>query len=179
MVFPTMDFLLETFGERVEKYWHDKYMFTCIDAEWKKLTEYYWKANRAPAYIAAIVLDPTKKCAYFWDWELKWQTNAKQSLKSFWKHSYHSSIGLIHRVDPANIATDNSNNAFSRWIARTQAQPVDNLDELKQYVSEARLVDVGSLISWWMSPAQRSRFPLLSSMVIDFFSIPAMSSETE
>lgn len=179
MVFLTMDFLPETFEEGVEKYWHDKYMFTCIDAEWKKLTEYYWKADRAPAYIAAIVLDPTKKWAFFRDWEPKWQTSAKQSLKSFWEHSYHSSTGLIHRADPANIATDNSNNAFSRWIARTQAQPVDNLDKLEQYVSEACLVDVESLISRWMSPVQRSRFPLLSSTVIDIFSIPAMFSEAE
>lgn len=57
--------------------------------------------------------------------------------------------------------------------------PVDNLDELEQYVSEARLIEVGSLIIWWMSPAQRSRFPLLSSITIEIFSIPAMSSEAE
>lgn len=54
-------------------------------------------------------------------------------------------------------------------MARKQAQPVDNLDELEQYVSEARLIEVGWLISWWISPAQRSRFPLPSSMAIDIF----------
>ncbi len=41
------------------------------------------------------------------------------------------------------------------------------------------MIEVGSLISWWISPAQRSRFLLLSSMAIDIFSIPAMSSEAE
>ena len=82
MVLPTMDFLLETFEGGVEKYWHDEYMSTCIDAGWKKLTEYYRKADRAPAYIAAIVLDPTKKWAYFRDWEPEWRTSAKQSLKN-------------------------------------------------------------------------------------------------
>ena len=62
-------------------------------------------------------------------------------------------------------------------MAKRQAQPVDNLDKLEQCVSEARLVEVGSLISWWMSPAQRSRFPLLSSMAINVLSIPAISPE--
>ena len=57
-------------------------MSTCIDAGWKKLTEYYRKADRAPAYIAAIVLDSTKKWAYFRDWEPEWRTSAKQSLKN-------------------------------------------------------------------------------------------------
>lgn len=41
------------------------------------------------------------------------------------------------------------------------------------------MIEVGSLISWWMSPAQRFRFPLLSSMEFDIFSIPAMFSEAE
>lgn len=85
----------------------------------------------------------------------------------------------MQRVDPASTTTKTGTISFSLWMAKKRAQPVDNLDELGQYVSEARLLEVGSLISWWMSPAQRSRFPLLSSMAIDIFSIPAMSSEAE
>ena len=67
MVLPTIDIPLEMFEEGVEKYRHDKYMSICIDAGWKKLTEYYRKADRAPAYIAAIFLDSTKKWSYFRD----------------------------------------------------------------------------------------------------------------
>ena len=37
----------------------------------------------------------------------------------------------------------------------------------------------GLIISWWMDTTQRLRFPLLSAMAIDIFSIPAMSSEAE
>ena len=173
-----MDFLLEIFEEGVEKYRHDEYMSTCIDAGWKKLTEYYRKADRAPAYIAAIVLDPTKKWSYFCDWEPEWRHSAKQRLKTFWEQSYRSSTGLVQRADNNN-PTSESSNLFLRWIAKKQAQPIDNLDELEQYTSEPRLIEVGSVLSWWISPAQRSRFPLLSAMAIDIFSIPAMSSEAE
>ena len=52
-------------------------MSICIEAGWKKLTEYYRKADRAPVYIAAIVLDPTKKWSFFRDWEPEWLTSAK------------------------------------------------------------------------------------------------------
>ncbi len=83
MVLPTIDFLLEMFEEGIEKYRHDEYMSIWSDAGWKKLTEYYRKADRVLAYIAAIVLDPTKKWFYFRDWEPEWRTSAKQSLKTF------------------------------------------------------------------------------------------------
>ncbi len=36
MVLPTIDFLLEMFKERLEKYRRDEYMSICIDAGWKK-----------------------------------------------------------------------------------------------------------------------------------------------
>lgn len=72
MVIPTIDFLLEIFEERVEKYQYDEYISIGINLGWKKMTKYYQKANQAPAYIAAIVLDPTKKLTYFQDWEPEW-----------------------------------------------------------------------------------------------------------
>lgn len=174
-----MDFLLEMFEEGVEKYRHDEYMSTCVEAGWKKLTEYYRKADRAPRYIAAIVLDPTKKWAYFRDRKPEWRNSAKRSLKMFWEQSYRSSTGRAQRADTENPTSD-SNNLFLLWMEKKQAQPIDNLDELEQYTSEARLIEVGSsVLSWWVSRAQRSRFPLLSAMAIDIFSIPAMSSEAE
>ncbi len=64
-------------------------------------------------------------------------------------------------------------------MAKKQAQPVDDVNELQQYISEPRLMHTGPDILWWMDTAQRSRFPLLSAMAIDIFSIPAMSSEAE
>lgn len=177
-----MDFLLEMFEEGVENYRHDEYMSTCIQAGWKKLTEFYCrKADRAPTYIAAIVLDPTKKWAYFRDRKPEWRNSAKESLRNFWEQSYRSSTaGRAQRADTEENHTSDSNNLFLLWMEKKQAQSIDNLDELEQYTSEARLIEVGSsVLSWWVSPAQRSRFPLLSAMAIDIFSIPAMSTEAE
>lgn len=91
MVLPTMDFLLDMFEEGVEKYRHYKYMSICIDAGWKKLTEYYRKADRAPAYIAAIVLDPTKKGLIF---GIRNQ-NGEPVQSKVSKHSGNSLIALL------------------------------------------------------------------------------------
>lgn len=46
-----MDFLLETFEKGANTFRYDEHMSVCIDAGWKKLTEYNRKADRAPAYI--------------------------------------------------------------------------------------------------------------------------------
>ena len=53
-------------------------------------------------------------------------------------------------------------------------------DELEQYLADAPLEQSESTaLDWWVRPEQRRRFPNLSRMVIDIFSIPAMSSEPE
>lgn len=177
-----MDFLLEMFEEGVDKYRHDEYMSTCIEAGWTMLIDYYYrKADRAPTYIAAIVLDPTKKWAYFRDRKPEWRNSAKETLQNFWEQFYHSSTaGRAQRADTEEIPIPDSTNLFLLWMEKKQAQPIDDLDELEQYTSEARLIEVGSsVLSWWVNPAQRSRFPLLSAMAIDIFSIPAMSSQAE
>ena len=177
-VLPAMDFLLELFEQGAEEFRHDTYMSLCIDAGWKKLVQYYKKADRLPSYIAAIVLNPTKKWSYFEDWEPEWRFSAKQSLKSFWESTYRSSTGNVQRVQDTNDQTT-SNNAYLSWIAKKQAQPLENVEELQQYVSEPRLMHTGPVISWWMDTAQLTRFPVLSTMALDIFSIPAMSSEAE
>lgn len=106
----------------------------------------------------------------------EWRTSEKKSLKKFSEQSYKSSKGLVQRFDPINATSKTSINSYIRWMVKRQTQPLDNLDKLEQYISKARLIEVGSLISWWLSPTERSRFLLLSSMAIDILSIPEMFS---
>lgn len=112
-VLPAMDFLLERFEEGIRDFHNDEHMSACIDAGWKKLTEYYRKADRAPAYIAAIVLNPITKWSYFSNWEPEWRAKAKQSLKSFWENSYRSSTGLVHRDNRTHTVSSTKNSILS------------------------------------------------------------------
>lgn len=99
-------------------------------------------------------------------------------MKSFWENSYRSSTRLVHREDRTEMLSQ-TENSFLYWISKKEAQPLDDLDELERYLAEPRLLELRSVISWWMDPAQRTRFSLLSAMAIDIFSIPAISSEPE
>lgn len=56
---------------------------------------------------------------------------------------------------------------------------LEDIDELDQYLTESCLKKTITVVGWWQDEAQKSRFPLLSLMAIDIFSIPAMSSEPE
>lgn len=56
---------------------------------------------------------------------------------------------------------------------------LEDIDELDRYLTEPRLKKKSTIIDWWQDPAQKSRFPLLSPMAIDIFSITAMSPEPE
>ena len=58
-VLPTMDFLVEAFEQGLAEYKSDTYMHAAIQTGYTKLLKYWNKTERAPAYIAAIILDPT------------------------------------------------------------------------------------------------------------------------
>ena len=60
-VIPTMDFLADRFQDAVEEFADHDFMRESLQAEYTKLLKYWNKTKRSPAYIAAIVLDPTTK----------------------------------------------------------------------------------------------------------------------
>ena len=39
--------------------------------------------------------------------------------------------------------------------------------------------DITTVLEWWLKPKMSARYPLLSKMAIDIYSIPGMSSEPE
>lgn len=123
-------------------------------------------------------MNPTEKWSYFHDWEPQWRTSAKQSLKSFWKKFYRSSTGLVYREDRIEVAFQTEKHLMS-WMAKRDAQPLNNLNKLERYSAKPGLLELRSIVSWWMDPAPQTRFPLLSAMATDMFSLPAMSSESE
>ena len=111
----------------------------------------------------------------FDDWDPIWKRQARISLKSFWESKYRSSTGLPQPPSPPNPDLENS---FLQWMEE-KSTVLEDIDELDRYLAEPRLKKIATVIGWWQDPAQKSRFPLLSLMAIDIFSIPAMSSEPE
>ncbi len=104
----------------------------------------------------------------------------RAALKTFWETSYRSSTGLPQR--PSSSRERETNNTYFQWMTRKQRDQQDTSDELERYFNEPVLPqdpDDTPAIEWWLRTGQRLRFPLLSKMAIDIFSIPPMSSEPE
>ena len=69
-------------------------MWESLQTGFTKLLKYWNKTDRSPAYIAAIVLDPTVKWQYFDTWDPQWRPDMKSTMKQFWETQYRSSTGL-------------------------------------------------------------------------------------
>lgn len=98
-------------------------------------------------------------------------------MKTFWEDTYRSNTGLPEPPVDDLIETDNQ---YIIWMRRQVRVQHDATDELERYLNEPLLVENDrSAIEWWVMPEQRRRLPLLSTMAIDIYSIPAMSAEPE
>lgn len=176
-VLPTMDFLLERFEEAEVQFATHTFMRESVQAGYTKMLQYWNKTERSPAYVAAIVLNPALKYMYFDRWDPEWQPQMKQAMKTFWEDTYRSNTGLPERPVDDSIETDNQ---YIIWMRRQVRVQHDATDELERYLNEPLLVENDrSAIEWWVMPEQRRRLPLLSTMAIDIYSIPAMSAEPE
>ena len=182
-VLPTMDFLANKFEKAIEQFADHNYMRESLHTGYTKLLKYWNKTERSPAYIAAIVLDPTKKWKYFKRWNPDWQPDIEATFKRFWEASYRSSTGLANYASATTpSALDISpNNEFLQWQKDQEEDEVTG-DEFEQYIHNHPFIlpkEGRTALDWWLEPEQRKQFPLLSRMVIDIHSIPAMSSEPE
>lgn len=112
-VLPTMDFLIQHFENSVIEYAQHEFMRGSIQTGYTKMLQYWNKTQKLPAYIAAIVLDPTTKYTYFDDWDPEWQPNIKLAMRSFWEKTYCSSTGLIWH-DSLAAAPESGNKFIER-----------------------------------------------------------------
>ena len=185
-VLPSMDFLCAQFEYAIEEFAHHDFMRESLHAGLTKLLKYWNKTERAPAYIAAIVLNPRKKWKYFKRWNPHWQPNMEVTMKRFWETTYRSSTGLARYASSTRTPHKPSNNQYFKWLNDQDDEAEDSndaLDEFDLYISDHFILREEdkdkTALEWWVEPEQRTRYPLLSKMAIDIYSIPAMSSEAE
>lgn len=91
---PSLDFMAMKFESAIDRFRDDQdlFMVSRLHAGWTKVLKYRNRAERAPVYIAAIVLDPTLKWSYFDDWEVDWQPRMRQNLRDLWETYRPSTI---------------------------------------------------------------------------------------
>ena len=93
-VLPSLDFLAERFDDAIIRFEDNPFMSSCLQAGYTKLLNYWNKTDRAPVYVAAIVLDPTLKYSYFDSWKPTWQSDIKEKMQGLWESTYKPSATL-------------------------------------------------------------------------------------
>ena len=106
----------------------------------------------------------------------------KADLKKFWESTYRSSIGLVDDISTRTINMQDTDNEYLQWINQKRGiRATDNSsDKLDRYLADPLVLSSDKIVhEWWCQLEQRSRYPLVSKMAINIYSIPAMSSEPE
>ena len=173
-VIPALDFLLHKFEMEIRKYEPDSFMALSLKAGSLKLRK-YWKliTERAPIYIAAVVLDPSRKWDYFSRWDEFERDRAKESFQNLWNkynNPSNTATGLIVTDESADASE------LGDWMAATMPV-IAHGDELQQYLLEPRTGKPENILLWWNG--HRERFPMLTRLAMYVYSTPSMSAEPE
>jgi hypothetical protein len=176
-ILPVIDFLLNAFDTALKEAerQNDLAFVAMIKCGWEMLDKYFSLTDRAPVYVAAVVLHPRHKWNYFTKhWKAAWIPGARAKVIRMWTEEYKSDDNL------ENPIPDHDDDEFERWLSGGGAtQPPDEYEDYCTLPLEPELKDTPGAISWWSEARQRKRFPNLHRMALDILSIPAMSAEVE
>lgn len=159
-----------------------------IKLAWQKLDIYYAKLDNTPLYVAAVVLHPRMK----WRWiERAWQ------LRPEWIKSAKSAFNslLIEYERPVTTPEGPSTTPPSKRRRRRYSDDSSDSDsddsegaqgpesieqQLAAYMSDKvnkELSKKDSPVQYWLY--QRQRWPYLSALALDVYSVAVMSDEPE
>jgi hypothetical protein len=183
-VLPGIDFLLDAFSNELSKAEEagNLALAAMVKCGWETLDKYFSLTDRAPVYVAAVVLHPQRTWQYFHRrWKEEWIMPAKRAVEALWQEEYKpAAVPAINQDTPADTM-----NPFELWLSSSSASsagvpvPPDEYQDYCTMSPEASVQDAPAAIAWWCEPRQRQRFPHLHRMAVDVLSIPAMSAEPE
>ena len=175
-VLPSMDYILEQFEKLKEVYKDDPIMAPMVNSGWAKMEKYYTLTEESPAYVAALVLRPSRKWSYLEKtWKVQWTTKAKQLMKVLWEKEYKPANPTV--AITASKGPPKKLNRFQQWEKKNDIATTYD-DEYERYI-HSDVIPVLNSLDWWLEPTQQLSYPNLSKMAIDFLTIPAMSAEPE
>jgi hypothetical protein len=178
--------------------------WVAIENAWSKANDYYAKLDDTPVYTAVMLLDP--RCKYQWlekEWTYAEAQAQLNKVRRLWEREYRP-----RAASPLTVSTSPSSSSLSsqkrqplstldhnrRPKKRAKLLAVDELlkenrrlpfarqvgDELTIYPNSELESDENLVpFQYWLREPVRTKYPSLSQLAIDIFSVPAMSSEAE
>ena len=175
LTLPSTDYILSLF-EKLKAEHKDNPIFSpMFNSGWSKMDKYYRLSDDTPAYIAAIVLHPSRKWRYIErHWKSEWIAPAKASMRDFWEKKYKPSDETTTSSDPCLAKSPNE---FFEWLKEDDDTLIG--DEYSRYCALPQVPGIKQGYRWWLEPTQQTSFPNLSKMALNILSIPAMSADPE
>jgi hypothetical protein len=177
------EFILNHMEKTNEKYQgrgaKDRHLSAAVELAWDKCTEYYRKLDDTPIYLAGVILHPSHKwqrLETLWGNSKKtkkWIQDGKAKIKAFWESEYKSMDEQDNTPTEQSTSTRSEFEMFLDGRARKDLTPGDEYEKWCQLEPFQH----DNALSYWIE--NRARWPKLSRMAIDIFSIPAMSAEPE
>jgi len=183
LVLPCCDYILSQFERHKTLFKDDAIFSPMFNLGWAKMNKYYELTYKTPAYVAALVLHPSRKWKYLEKhWKAGWVKTAKSTVKNLWLKKYKTptaatATSTSTSTAPTTADPANKKNEFLEWLAEQEDTSFD--DEYDRYCDMGQIPGIKIGYKWWLEDTQQRRFPLLSKMALDILSIPAMSADPE
>jgi hAT family C-terminal dimerisation region len=165
-------------------------MLHSIEMGWFVLNKYYGLSDGSPIYAAATLLHPSRRLRYLnKNWKPEWRIKAVEATSKLWREKY------------AILSCEAVSEPASEYIFREKTildeldDDLDVLDDVEYSntsddfmrfiednpVSTGRDSQGQSIrpLVWWCHSDRRERYPRLSQMAIDVFSVAPFSDEPE
>ena len=139
-VLSSIDFLLDQYKQALQENQTNRVLSSMIRIGWEKLDKYFSATDRAPVYLAAVVLNPKFKWRYFENkWEAAWVVTAKNRLRNHWlgylELTHQGGDRVEERVGPEECDRK-ANNIFEQWMNIAPAGG-EGGDEYNRYCGNA------------------------------------------
>ena len=178
---PCTDYILSLFERLKNEYQDDPTFASMFNSGWAKMDKYYKLSDKTPAYVAAIVLHPSRKWRWIEKhWKPEWVPNTKDQMKTFWETKYKPIQGTIisSTIQPPSAPPTKAPNDFLEWL-KDDDDDDPTADEYARYILQPQVPGIKQGYKWWLEPRQQKNFPNLCKMALDILSIPAMSADPE
>ena len=144
---------------------------------WYVLKQYYGLTDDTPVYAMAVLLHPAMRMQYIKSrWQQGWWESIKAKVEALWAE--YSDLELAPgENEPEKEQEDDEFIDFAR-PSLTLLEHRSG-DEFERFINSGVCGISIPVLEWWSQEQQRKRFPRLSRLARDIFSIPPMSDEPE
>lgn len=152
---------------------------------WFVLNKYYALTDETPVYVAALLLDPSKRLKYVQrNWKASWIDRVVEHARTFWVENYKATgsggDSALSSTDELSC-TRRPRNELDALFDEITVWEESNLevDDFDTFINGPPIRITGSPLLWWLNPERIKAYPRLSRMVIDVLSIPPESTDPE